>query len=277
MAGRGRLPRHVAEGSRGFHPGIRDVPSVGRRLTPHPAILEEELEIQTEEIRRLLLENRRLAEDRAGMYRDIAFTKDELHRLNFLIADIRTEKEFHARELIEKGLKLEADLRATEPLRLEVLQRQAEVKKLTALRQELGVQVQNLSQDLARAQAENQQIPHLRADIDGLRQELAHARMAFEAEKKASIELMEQKQAMEKNLVSMAREIEKIRVDIAGSDHRPWAAGGSYGTKVGSPEMGYAGPYGDGYGLSSVVGDKGHSFGIGSNSYALDKSRLAHR
>ncbi|CAN6464571.1 unnamed protein product [Victoria cruziana] len=252
MAGRGRLPRHVTQGSRGFHPGIRDVPPIGRRLPPHPAILEEELEIQTEEIRRLLLENRRLAEDRAGMHRDIALTKDELHRLNLLIADIRAEKEVHTRELLQKGLKLEADLRATEPLRLEVLQLQAEVKKLTGLRQELGAQVQNLTQDLARAQAENQQIPLLRADIDGLRQELAHARMAFETEKKASFELMEQKQGMEKNLISMAREIEKLRADLAGSDHRPWAAGGSYGTKPGSPEMGYAGSYGDGYGLSSV-------------------------
>lgn len=36
---------------------------------------------------------------------------------------------------------------------------------------------------------------------------------------------MEQRQAMEKNLVSMAREVEKLRAEHASADARPWAAG----------------------------------------------------
>lgn len=37
---------------------------------------------------------------------------------------------------------------------------------------------------------------------------------------------MEQRQAMEKNLVSMAREVEKLRAELAnGGDGRPWGAG----------------------------------------------------
>lgn len=38
-------------------------------------------------------------------------------------------------------------------------------------------------------------------------------RRAYEYEKKANEEQIEQKQAMEKNLVSMAREIEKLRAE----------------------------------------------------------------
>lgn len=30
---------------------------------------------------------------------------------------------------------------------------------------------------------------------------------------------------MEKNLVSMAREVEKLRADLANSDGRPWGVG----------------------------------------------------
>lgn len=39
------------------------------------------------------------------------------------------------------------------------------------------------------------------------------------------MELMEQRQAMEKNLVSMAREVEKLRAEHANADVRPWASG----------------------------------------------------
>lgn len=50
-------------------------------------------------------------------------------------------------------------------------------------------------------------------------------RNAIDYEKKANIELMEQRQAMEKNLVAMAREVEKLRAELARIDGRPWAAG----------------------------------------------------
>lgn len=53
-------------------------------------------------------------------------------------------------------------------------------------------------------------------------------RNAIDYEKKANIELMEQRQAMEKNLVSMAREVEKLRADLARTDGRPWGAGITY-------------------------------------------------
>lgn len=36
---------------------------------------------------------------------------------------------------------------------------------------------------------------------------------------------MEQRQAMEKNLVSMAREVEKLRSEIANAGARTWSSG----------------------------------------------------
>jgi len=50
-------------------------------------------------------------------------------------------------------------------------------------------------------------------------------RAAYEYEKKGNAELLEQRQAMEKNLVSMAREVEKLRAELANSDGRPWSVG----------------------------------------------------
>lgn len=59
----------------------------------------------------------------------------------------------------------------------------------------------------------------------GLTEIVLSCRTAFDYEKKANIELMEQRQAMEKNLVSMAREVEKLRAEHASAEVKPWAAG----------------------------------------------------
>ncbi|KAL6009863.1 hypothetical protein ACLOJK_000294 [Asimina triloba] len=273
MASRGRMPpRHAVDHRHG--PFVRaPLPQ-----PPHPAFLEEELENRHTEIRRLVGDNRLLAEDRWGLQRELALVKEELHHMNVALASIHAEKEAHSRELIEKGMKLEADLHATEPLRNEVVQLKSEIQKLNGLRQEMSGKVQTLTQDLGKLQNEKHQIPRLKAEIDGLNQELSRARTAFEFEKKANVELLEQRQAMEKNLVTMAREIEKLRADIASVDARPWGAGGTYGLKLGSPEGDFPASYGDGYGLRPGAADKGPAFGLGSGSWgAFEKPRLGRR
>ena len=78
--------------------------------------------------------------------------------------------------MIEKGLKLEADLRANESLKAEDVQLRAEIQKLNSLRQEMSSQGKGLTKDINRLQAENQQLVSLRTDIDGMRKELLEAR-----------------------------------------------------------------------------------------------------
>lgn len=46
-------------------------------------------------------------------------------------------------------------------------------------------------------------------------------RNAFEYEKKANADQLEQRQVMEKNLVEMSRDIEKLRAEAANVDKRP--------------------------------------------------------
>ena len=90
-------------------------------------------------------------------------------------------------------MKLEANLRAAEPLRIEVIQLRANAQKLNASRQDLSVQVQGHTHDVARLQAENQQLIATRADIDRVHKEPIEAPRAFEYEKKANDEQLEQK------------------------------------------------------------------------------------
>ena len=55
------------------------------------------------------------------------------------------------------------------------------------------LQVQGLTQDVARLQAENQQLIAMRSNIDRMRKEPIEARRAFEYGKKANEKQLEQK------------------------------------------------------------------------------------
>ncbi|KAB2093982.1 hypothetical protein ES319_A02G126600v1 [Gossypium barbadense] len=274
MAGRNRVPREAFNDRRGFPPERPFFRGPPLPQPPHPALLEEELEMQHAEIRKLLTDNHRLVEDRMAIQQELVAAKEEIHRLNLVIGEIRAEQELHSRGLIEKGLKLEADLRATEPLKKEAMQLRSEVQKLNNVNQDLTGQVQTLKKDITRLQADNQQIPILRAEVDGLHQELMHARTAIDYEKKANIELMEQRQAMEKNMVSMAREVEKLRAELSSVDARPWAAGAPYGMKFNSSEGAFPASY-EGYGAHLGAADKGPFYGPGRASW--EKPRMNRR
>nr|GEZ54374.1 protein FLX-like 1 [Tanacetum cinerariifolium] len=81
-------------------------------------------------------------------------------------------------------------------------------------------------------------------------QELQHVRAAIEHEKKVHVENYEHGQVMEKNLLTMARELEKLRAEMANAEKRDRATAAtanlnpSYNPNYGKPEVNYAGnPY----------------------------------
>ncbi|KAK9755949.1 hypothetical protein RND81_01G061700 [Saponaria officinalis] len=281
MSGRNRMPRDGFNDRRRGPPTEYIVPGPILRAPPHhPAILEEEIQIQRSEMRKLLDDNRRLAEDRVALQRELGAAREEIHHMNRAISDIRSEQELHSRDLIEKGLKLEADLRASEGFKKDAVQLRSEVQKLEKIRQELVAQAQSFSKDLAKLKADNQQIPRLKAEIDGLQQELMHTRAGIDYEKKAKLGLMEQRQAMENNLISMARELEKLKAELTSSSARPWAAGGSYEMKLNSPEGGggYPAHYGNPYGHHMAATDKAPLYGSASAAWSgMEKPRGSRR
>ncbi|XP_057534150.1 protein FLX-like 3 isoform X1 [Amaranthus tricolor] len=270
MAGRNRMSRDAFNDRHGYPPAPGGHIVRGPMLRPpppHPAILEEEIEIQRGEMRKLLDDNRRLADDRVTLQRELNAAREEIHRMNIAISEIRGEHEVHSRELVEKGLKLEAELRMAESFKKDATRLRAEVQNLEKIRHELSAQVAAFTKDLTKLQAENQQIPHVKAEIDSIQKELMHARAAIDYEKKAKMALMEQRQAMENNVISMAREVEKLRAELSSSNARTWTAGAAYGMKRSSPEAVYPGHYGDRHGLHMGAADKGPLYGPGSTTW----------
>ncbi|XP_057528675.1 protein FLX-like 3 isoform X2 [Amaranthus tricolor] len=241
MARRNRMTRHFVD----IH-GLRGgpEPSLNRDiLGPVPVnlvvALEEELEIQHIENRRIAAENQHMLHGIVNLEREVVSAKGEIHRLDELIVNLRADNNVKYRDLIERELKLEADLRTTEPLREEVLHFRAETQKLNVVKQDLTGQIQGLVEKIARLRSENDQLYTLRAHVDAVREKLAEARRELEYEKKANQELVEQKGAIEKNLISMAHEIEELRAERMSMDMRGHGLGG--GSSYAMPNIRYPG------------------------------------
>ncbi|KAF5766534.1 hypothetical protein HanRHA438_Chr15g0728631 [Helianthus annuus] len=226
-----------------------------RPLPPHPAIFEERLAVQHQDIQGLLVDNQRLAATHVALKQELEAAQHELQQTDHHARNFLMEKDMQMRELYEKSAKMEHDLHGVEGMRGELMKLHADIKELTATRQKLTAQVQAMSQDLARANAELQQVPALKSEIGGLRQELQRVRAAIEQEKKGHAENYEHGQVMEKNLLTMARELEKLRAEMANAEKRTRAAAGNpnpgYNTNYGNVEANYGvNPYPANYGMN---------------------------
>lgn len=311
--GRGYVDARVAEDRRGHHPGIRVVddrrghheirvvedrrtyPAVrvieDRRAYPeiherplmrvaprsHPDVLEEEIQLHEIDFRRLMADRHALAEERMELHRELQAGKEEVRHLNMIIAEINAKKEAYISELVDKRRKLEAELRSNEPLRDEVVHLRGEIEKLLAVRKELSAKAASLMQELSRERSDKQQLPMLKAEIEGLQLELTHARNACELEQKGNFELVEQRKAMEKSMISMAQEIQQMRAELANFDGRPWGTGGAHGMKLGSPEATFPTQYGDKYNIHAGVSEKGPSHPPESSWGTFEKNRFQYR
>ncbi|XP_062191592.1 protein FLX-like 3 [Phragmites australis] len=245
MAGRHRAPRQYYDEPRGFRDG--PPPPLARARPLSPRRLEDELSSRHAEMRRIREDNQRLADEIVGLRQTMPHLKEDLHASSQAIPKLRAEKELESRELTQRNLKLEAELRALEPLRQDALHLRSEAGKLQSLRQELAAKVQGLSKELDHQKSERQKIPAMIAERDALRHELIQTRAALEYEKKANPELTAQVQAMEKDLVAMAQEAEKLRADIAKRSAPSFSSHGTYGAPLSTPVMGLQGIYDGGY------------------------------
>ncbi|MCL7028716.1 hypothetical protein MKW94_018084 [Papaver nudicaule] len=222
--GRGGMPPHPAllEEMRDAQYGRGPPPP--RSLIPHPAVIEERLAVQHQEIQGLLVDNSRLAATHVALKQELSSAQYELQRMSHVAGSMHSEKDIQLRELYDKSMRMEADLHASEAMRGELLQVHSDVQKLSASKQELTGQVQALTQALSRANSEMERVPALKAEIENMKQELERVRTATESEKKEHAQNFEHGQAMEKNLITMAREVEKLRAEMANAEKRARAS-----------------------------------------------------
>ncbi|AEE75563.1 Protein FLX-like 1 [Arabidopsis thaliana] len=217
-----------------------------RGLPPQFSILEDRLAAQNQDVQGLLADNQRLAATHVALKQELEVAQHELQRIMHYIDSLRAEEEIMMREMYDKSMRSEMELREVDAMRAEIQKIRADIKEFTSGRQELTSQVHLMTQDLARLTADLQQIPTLTAEIENTKQELQRARAAIDYEKKGYAENYEHGKIMEHKLVAMARELEKLRAEIANSETSAYAngpvgnpGGVAYGGGYGNPEAGY--------------------------------------
>lgn len=238
-------------------------PGSGQRPLPPSELLENKIAVQAAEIEQLAGDNHRLANTHVTLRRELVGAQQEVQRFKAHIGSIQTESDIQIRVLLDKIAKMEADIRAGESVKKDLQKALMEAQSLVAARQELTAQIQKASQELQKARIDVKNLPDMHAELDSLRQEHQRLRATFEYEKGINIEQVEQMKAMEKNLIGMAREVEKLRAEVINAEKRAHAPN-PYGGGHMNPDPSYSAPiqgggaYVDSYGWPHV------QMGIGS-------------
>ncbi|KAL8167620.1 hypothetical protein V2J09_009119 [Rumex salicifolius] len=230
----------------------------GPRHLHHPAILEDHLAGQNHEIQALLSDNQGLAVVHVALRQELESAHFQLQKADQYANSLHPEKDLEMKEMRDKAVKLEMDVRGVEGMKAELAQVRADVKELKAAKEDLMGQTDVMTKDLCRYKADLEQVPGLKAEIDHLKQELQRARNAIEYEKKGYAQNFEHGQGMESKLLAMARELEKLRAEINNAEKRPAAAAGysgatGYNANYGYTETGYSGnAYTMGYNMNQA-------------------------
>ncbi|XP_022749460.1 protein FLX-like 4 [Durio zibethinus] len=223
---------------------------------PPPELLENKIASQAAEIEQLVGDKHRLAASHVALSEDLVAARHEAQRLKEHIKSIQIESDIQIRVLQEKIVKMEADIRVGDSVKKELQQVHIEAQNLVKARQELVTQIGQASQELLKTQADAKSLPELHAELEGLRKEHQKLRVTFQYEKGSNIEQVEQMQAMEKELIGMAREVEKLRAEVLSAEKKvhapigpvPYAAGYMNPNRSYIPPFQGSSTYFDGYG-----------------------------
>lgn len=147
-----------------------------RGLPPHVSVMEDRLAAQNQDVQGLLADNQTLAATHVALKQELEVAQHELQRMMHYIESLRAEEDIMMREMYDKSLRSEMELRELDAMRAEIQKVRADIKEFTSSREELTSQVHLMTQDLARLTADLQQIPTLTAEIENTKQELQRAR-----------------------------------------------------------------------------------------------------
>ncbi|CAI0451190.1 unnamed protein product [Linum tenue] len=227
MASKGRIPpphhRRSFPGHEPLHPpdpfaqGIRPAPGPFPPfdMLPPREVMEHKLSSQQVEMQRLATENQRLAASHGNLRHELVAAQHELQMLHAHVQSIRAEREQRMKGLSDKTAKMETELKAAEPIKKDLQKARTEAEKLVTDRQELMSKVHQLNQEIQKAHMDAQQVPALMSELEGLRQEQQRCRISYDYEKKLFSDHLESLQVMEKNYMTMAREVEKLHSQLA--------------------------------------------------------------
>lgn len=148
----------------------------GSSRVHHAVLLEDRISAQHREIQTLLSDNQRLAATHVALKQELAAAEQELRHLSATAAKVKAERDAEVREVYEKSLEMDAEVRAMDAMMAELVQVRADVQKLSTVKQELTAELQAIRDNLNKASSGSQQLPSIKAEIDRMHHEIQRGR-----------------------------------------------------------------------------------------------------
>lgn len=147
------------------------------RISSHQLVtMEDRSASQRRDIQKLLLENQRLAAAHVALKDDISLAQQDLRQLSAVADRVKSERDGEIREVYERSLKMESEVRAINSMEAQLAKVRADIVKLAFAKKELTAQLHALDEAVLAARAESKQVPTVKAEIEALRKEILKGR-----------------------------------------------------------------------------------------------------
>lgn len=161
-----------------LHDEIRDHhrQQVQARGRTHPSDL---IEAREREIQVLLQDNQRLAATHVALKQELAAVDEELRHLISIAPKVKAENDARVREVYEKSLRAEAELRFIDEQTVELTQVRADIEKMTADGNDFTAKLREINEELVMVRTELEQFPAVEAEIEAMHKEIQRGRYAL--------------------------------------------------------------------------------------------------
>ncbi|KAK9756764.1 hypothetical protein RND81_01G119700 [Saponaria officinalis] len=156
----------------------------------------------------------------ANLKQDLTVAHLQLRQLATTAHKVSDHRQSEVKQVYERCVTMEGEARLIEALQIEHDQVSALVSGVRETNVELKSQLRELDSELHSFLLQTSDVAPLKSDLNTMRQQLLQGRAAIEFENKTRAANLEQYQAMERNMISMKNEIEKLRDELAHAQKR---------------------------------------------------------
>lgn len=147
-----------------------------RESPPRHHLVDDRIAVHHREIQSLLVDNQRLAATHVALKQELSLALQDLRHFSSAASNVKAERDAEVREVYEKAVKMEAEVRLVDELSAELVQVRGDVQKLSSERKELNEKLDQVHGDLAKERSKAHQIPLIKAEIEAMHKELQRGR-----------------------------------------------------------------------------------------------------
>lgn len=145
-------------------------------LRPHPAQISEISALQHRQIQALLVDNQRLAAIHVALKQELSLAHQQLRHLSTTLSTINLERDAQFREVFDRAVKLETEVRVIEEISVELGRVSEDVSKMEEDRKEMVGKFEDIRAEVRNVRGEVGKGEEVREAVEVLRREVLKAR-----------------------------------------------------------------------------------------------------